>query len=119
MKAVDYFKIKGRMTDNCDMNCGKCLLYAMNNGRGAFCGKYEVLNPKEAIEIVSKWAKEHPVKTYLSVLLERLPNIQFECDGTPNFCPDDVFKIKLKPSACDEIDCIDCWNREYKEDADV
>jgi hypothetical protein len=52
-------------------------------------------------------------------LLERLPNTQFECDGTPNFCPDDVFKIKLKPSACDEIDCIDCWNREYKEDADV
>jgi hypothetical protein len=115
MKAVDYFKIKGRMTDNCDMNCGKCLLYAMNNGRGAFCGKYEVLNPKEAIEIVSKWAKEHPVKTYLSILLEKFPNVKLSEDKYPNLCPDAIFDITTGLKECCEMECIDCWNREYKE----
>lgn len=115
MKAVDYLKAKARMTKGCCIRCDECPLSKDSNGKNVDCTMLGERYPEQAIKIVEKWAKEHPVKTYLSVLLERLPNTRFERNGTPNFCPDDVFKIKVKPSTCDEIDCIDCWNREYKE----
>jgi hypothetical protein len=115
MNAVEYLKIKGRMTENCEIDCDECPLECVNNKENINCVKFETDFTEQAIGIVEKWAKEHPIKTYLSVLLERLPNIQFECDGTPNFCPTQVFKIKFKPLICNETRCIDCWNQEYKE----
>ena len=40
--------------------------------------KLEIDYPEQAVEIVEKWAKENPVKTYLSVLLEKLPHVSWE-----------------------------------------
>ena len=116
MNAVDYLKIKGKMTEDCTISCNKCPIEEINNGKDIICMKFESEYPEQAVEIVEKWAKENPVKTYLSVLLEKLPNAILECDGTPAFCPSQVFKTKLKPSICNDISCIDCWNQEYKEE---
>lgn len=113
MNAVDYLKEKERM---CNALVCNCPMSKRNNGKGLLCESFEKDYPEQAVGIVSKWAKENPPKTYLSVLLERLPNMRIEHDGTPDFCPDDVFKIKLKPSICDSIACIDCWKKEYKEE---
>lgn len=79
-------------------------------------------NPNKTIEIVEQWAKEHPVKTYLSVLLEKFPKTQFNRNKTPNFCPHNIFGEKAKFKECDNCDigsvclCLKCWNREYKEE---
>ena len=116
MNAVEYLKAKGRMTNGCKHSCDECLLNSENNGIDRGCAAFEGEYPEQAVEIVKKWAKEHPAKTYLSVLLEKLPNMTLECDGTPNFCPQQVFKTKIKPIICDNIGCIDCWNQEYKEE---
>ena len=120
MKAAEYLKHRARICKK--HRCGMCPLRKYDNIGVTGCqADYSCIvlereEPDRSIEIVEKWAKENPPKTYLSVLLERLPNMRIEHDGTPDFCPDDVFKIKLKPSICDFIACIDCWKKEYKEE---
>ena len=109
MKAVDYLKAKGRMTGNCHILCRDCPLDD--------CNELEADYPEQAVEIVEKWAKENPVKTYLTVLLEKLPDTKISGEsGTPeDFCPHSVFKIKKDFDYCNTNTCKDCWNREYEE----
>ena len=107
MKAVDYLKAKGRMTGNCHILCRDCPL---DN-----CNELEADYPEQAVEIVEKWAKENPVKTYLSVLLEKLPHVRVGREGFPNICVSELFNTE---KYCNDhsINCKDCWNREYKEE---
>ena len=117
MNAVEYLKAKGRMTNGCKHSCDECLLNSENNGIDRGCAAFEGECPEKAIAIVEKWSKEHPIKTYLSVLLEKLPNVSLRCDGVPDdFCLHSVFKIKNDIEYCSRNNCTDCWNREYKEE---
>lgn len=111
MKAVDYLKAKIRMCTESE-SCRNCLLGVFKDG---MCG--EESNTEEVVEIVEKWAKENPAKTYLSVLLEKLPNTKLYEDGYPNFCPYQVFNTSEKCTF--NTNCEDCWNREYKEEENV
>ena len=118
MKAVDYLKAKGRLCKQ--YRCGRCPLRAYDTigstgGQAEYsCIKLERDIPEQAVEIVEKWAKENPPKTYLSVLLEKLPNAKVHEGGYTKFCPQTVFNTKEKcPSS--NMSCKDCWNREYKE----
>ena len=95
MKAVDYLKEKARMTKY-------------------NCSELEREHPEKAVAIVEEWAKENPVKTYLSVLLEKLPNV-YVINGLPKSCPYELFNVDNKKCS-HRIKCIDCWNREYKEE---
>lgn len=110
MKAVDYLKAKGRI---CNGACDGCVLE--NNDTIFNCIRFETTYPEQAVEIVSKWAKEHPVKTYLSVLLERFPNAKLKSGGKPHGCPGYFFNINKECPGLKAI-CVDCWNREYKEE---
>lgn len=116
MKAVEYLKTKNRMTNNCEAYCFNCLLGSGLNGQKVTCKRLEIEFPEEAVEIVEKWAKENPVKTYLSVLLEKFPNTKLTEDKYPNLCPDAIFDITTGLKECCEMECVDCWNREYKEE---
>ena len=109
MNAVDYLKAKGRMTGNCHILCRDCPL---DN-----CSKLEIDYPEQAVEIVEKWAKENPVKTYLSVLLEKLPNMPLNKEGIPKFCPTAIWgdTYCVRTFNGDISICVECWNREYKE----
>ena len=111
MKAVDYLKAKARMADNCHILCRDCPLKN--------CSKLEIDYPEQAVEIVERWAKENPVKTYLSVLLERFPNVPLDKKGVPiSFCPEDIYGGE-EWEDCNSIiegKCTKCWNREYKEE---
>ncbi len=120
MKAVDYLKAKARMTEGCGIyHCSeKCPLNSSRNGLNISCNNFENNYPEKAIEIVENWAKENPVKTYLSVLLEKLPNAKVHEGGYTKFCPQTVFNTKEKcPSS--NMSCKDCWDREYKEGENV
>ncbi len=95
----------------------KCPLGNRNNGTKKTCNEYEAENTEEAIAIVEQWSKEHPVRTYLSVLLEKFPNVELdEDDGTPHLCPKSIFGINAEFERCALNRCKECWNREYKED---
>ena len=108
MKAVDYLKEKARMS-----NC------PLNNVENMACVILESKYPEKAVEIVEKWAKENPVKTYLSVLLEKFPNVPLDKKGVPiSFCPEDIYGGE-EWEDCNSIiegKCTKCWNREYKEE---
>jgi hypothetical protein len=43
--------------------------------------------PQKAIEIVQAWSDEHPVKTRLDDLKEKLPNASLDGEGIPRFSP--------------------------------
>lgn len=112
MKAVDYLKEKVRMCKSYE--CPECPLSMRKNNYKIDCVNFIKSYPEQAVAIVEKWAKENPVKTYLSVLLEKFPNTKLE-NEYPNLCPDALFGITTELNECCEMDCTDCWNREYKE----
>jgi hypothetical protein len=123
MKAVEYLKEKARMTNGCGSQCNpvRCPLSSDNtaiNGIGLSCTLFEKRYPEKAVEIVEKWAKENPPKTYLSVLLEKLPKAVLDEDGTPAICPHNLFGGKKwdKCKGSTFGGCEICWNREYKEE---
>ena len=116
MNAVDYLKVKGRMTKDCTINCTKCPFDDSNSSKHIDCMEFESKYPEQAVEIVEKWAKENPVKTYLSVLLEKLPNAKLTKEGIPVSCINCFFG-EASRVGCDKFNsCIDCWNKEYKEE---
>jgi len=118
MDAVEYLKAKNRLLckHESDFTCINCPLSHMNNDKKITCGKFEKNYPEKAVKIVEQWAKEHPKKTYLSVLLEKFPKT-FLCEGgTPAMCPHRIFGGEEWEKCNCGNDCIDCWNREYKEE---
>lgn len=73
---------------------------------------------EQQLDILHKWAKEHPVKTYKDVLLERFPNVSIDEKGMPYVCRNALFGGH---KACMDIlhnrpECINCWNEPYKKD---
>jgi len=117
MDADEYLKEKGRMTKDCQIKCSKCILSIENNSKELNCANFQYKYPEKAVAIVEQWAKEHPVKTYLSVLLEKFPNIPLNSDILPKFCPTAIWGnvecSKYKVGGCEQHFC---WNREYKEE---
>ncbi len=117
MKANDYLKAKGRLCKQ--YLCGRCPLRVCDTiGPTGYQAEYSCIKlerdiPKQAIEIVEKWAKENPVKTYLSVLLEKFPNVELSSNEVPKLCPYELFDIDGR--TCPGCTCVECWNREFKE----
>lgn len=111
MDALEFFSELKRMCNSyksCSLS--PCPLY--KDGIFKYC-QPQGINTSEDIEYVlntvEKWSKEHSKRTYLSVLLEKFPKTNLEND-TPMLCPSSL-------GFYDDCtgDCIECWNREYKE----
>ena len=117
MTAKEYLETRARMLKSskrgkCNRDCESCPFEANNNGEELDCGRFEAVNIEQAIEIVQKWAEEHPVKTLLHKLLEEFPNTRLRDDGTPlSFCPENLGLSKNR--GCGGMNCIQCWNRPY------
>lgn len=103
-----------RMCHSYDM-CTHCDLFEQRNlfeqricdGR---INKISIFRLSECHDIVSKWAEQHPVKTYLSEFLDRYPNAPLNEDGVPDrFCPGDLGYDNL--SDCAGCECTQCWNQ--------
>lgn len=69
--------------------------------------------PDNADEIVDKWVQEHPVKTYAMDFFEKFPNAARDHNGLPGVCWVQVYG---GGKDCPFDECIECWNREMKED---
>lgn len=122
MDAVEYLKQEGRMTKGCKTSkncCEECPLHKarIENDEG-YCIDYRYKYPEKAVSIVEEWAKEHPVRTYKSVFLEKFPDAMLSEHGEVDFCVQYVFGKKVKPKACGNCRCAYCWNREVEEQLD-
>lgn len=51
------------------------------------CTGQKTDSPEEVVAEVEEWAKEHPVKTRQSVLLEQYPDANISDDGLPDVAP--------------------------------
>lgn len=115
MTAVDYLKQRGRMTNNCDISCSVCPLADVNNSKEVCCEEIEGKYPEEAIDIVQKWAEEHPVKTMKDDLLEKFPNLPLHGYGVPMTCPWVIGYSNERCGCKTSEDCVKCWNRPLEE----
>ena len=100
MDAVEYFKEKARMTKDCRRDCEDCPLSSENNGFDLRCVIFEYVKPENAVYLVEKWAKEHPIKTRQSEFLKMFPNAIIDDNGVINICP----------GGCDDKIEFDCNN---------
>lgn len=108
MDAVEYLKQLKRMCNS--KGCNECPLRT-NNDAVRPCVPYEFKDEKMAVEIVEKWAKEHPVKTRQSILLDFFPNARMT-NGVVN-----VYPCTIDPLVeCNGGDCDQCRRKYWTEE---
>lgn len=114
MDAVEYLKTLNRM---CHCECLKC---EFRKVRSEFetCPVWQRTHPEEAIAIVEKWAKEHPIKTRQSEFLKHYPGARILAHGCLNACPMDVFS-DAEINCINAQPCFECkkafWLAEVEE----
>lgn len=114
MDAVEFLKTLSRM---CNCECCNC---EFRKRLSVFetCTAWRKTHPDEAVAIVEKWAKEHPVKTRQSEFLEHYPGARrILAHGGLNACPMDVFSDA--DINCNAQPCFECkkafWLAEVEE----
>ena len=107
MDAVTYLKIEKRM---CEGRCEDCPLSSFHNGTNLMCSTFAHTNPEKAVELVEKWAKEHPLKTYKDDFLEKHPKARLGSNDNPPICRKFIYGGEgcTKPFVDDC--CASCWN---------
>ena len=76
MDAVEFLEEQYRMCEALNSHCEECGLSYVNNKTDHVCGDFIKRHPEEAVSIVEKWSKEHPIKTRQSEFLKMFPNAQ-------------------------------------------
>ena len=84
MDAVEFLKAFGRLCNNylCGDNC-PLLDICDDESDDSYVRK---------VQIVEKWAKEHPVKTRQSEFLKQWPDAEIGDDGYPSVAPCQLYK---------------------------
>ena len=95
---------------DCDSHCDivNAIMEMPDVGR---CSELILKYPEKAVELVEKWSKEHPERTYLTDFLKKYPNAKIGKNGNPVTCPISLGYTKK----CPQIDCKDCWNTPVEE----
>lgn len=83
------------MCEALNSHCEECGLSYVNNKTDHVCGDFVKRHPEEAVAIVEKWAKEHPIKTRQSEFLKMFPRAERGEDGLIVFCPEN-FDSKIE-----------------------
>lgn len=122
MDAVEFINEKYRMCELLNYECRKCKIDALEHGHKGCWGAIRN-HPEEAVEIVERWAKEHPRKTRQSELLKMFPRASMTADGIIAFCPDSMdSEFECPRKTRDNIDpiCGECrrkyWLEEVEDD---
>lgn len=110
MEFVEAMKIIRKIcTINTD-DCISCQLYE-KCVFGDLPYKWKDFEIDCAISCAEKWNEAHEPKTWLKVLLERLPNMELN-DGIPSLCPFEFFGGNAPANVGLECfrKCRECWN---------
>ena len=115
MDAVKFLKAKNRMCKEHD--CFGCPIGTKDGGcaAGTQCG--EEKTAEEVVQIVEKYAAEHPVKTRQSEFLKMFPDAPI-VNGIPCVNPCDLStKVTDKDGWCDKYsDCEKCGKEYWLEE---
>ena len=115
MDAVEFLKTLSRM---CNCECYKCEFGKRLNGFETCTVWRKTTHPEEAVAIVEKWAKEHPIKTRMSVFLEQWPDARIHrADKLPFVSP--CYLVDKPDLKCTGTTCPECrkawWLAEVEE----
>ena len=112
MDAVEFLKALGRLCNNylCGDNC-PLIDSCDDESDDGYVRK---------VQIVEKWAKEHPAKTRQSEFLKQWPDARVGDDGYPSVAPCQLYKdIEEKDEngvCCKNCGCAECrrdfWLKE-------
>ena len=111
MDAVLFLKERARMTNFCEIACFDCPMGGRNNGFTDSCSEFHKKFPEEAVAVVQKWSKEHPVKTVLDDFFEKHPKAPKNEVGRPYCCPWSVGYQDGCEINYGRTDCKKCWSR--------
>lgn len=114
MDAVEFIVTRDRMCKSFNGRCAGCEVNE-RMGAGEVCIHYMAQHPQEVVEIVERWAKEHPKKTRQSEFLKVFSRVSMTADGIIAFCPDSMdSEFECPRKTRDNIDpiCGEC-RREY------
>lgn len=116
MDAVKFLKEKKRM---CDLHthaigCDFCPLSMHNNETGERCRHHIFNNPEEAVVVVEKWSKEHPVETRQSEFLKMFPDVGLNEHGDITICP----HVVDESYECRYESCRKCKKDYWSAEAD-
>lgn len=111
MEFVKVMEIRDRMcgTNRSKQGCFRCGMDINNNGTGLPCVKFLREYPQKAEEILIKWDKENPVKTYKEDFIERFPNTKIKDIIPAHICIKDIYGIEFD---CRGLKWDNCWNTE-------
>ena len=101
MEAFEYLKELKRMCESFT-GCKDCPLY---DSCDILHSSNEELQHRA--DVVEKWSKEHPIKTYQKALLEIFPNAPM-IDGIITLCPTHLGVSYIR---CREVICQECRKR--------
>ena len=116
MDIVEYFKAEQRICRFYMQECQKCPLSSFNNGTDVGCTIFVKHEPEKCVEIMKKWAVEHPQKTILQEFLEKYPDARINNRGIPpELCPDDLGYSRAEKCGTGNNICVKCWTRSLEE----
>lgn len=110
-EKAKFLKDYRRMCNSidCDAHCDiLSVMHEMSDIKD--CSVFILKYPEKAVELIEKWSKEHPERTYLTDFLEKYPNARMRENGYPIICPISLGYTKKCPH-----NCKDCWNTPVKE----
>lgn len=92
----------------CKTGCSNCPL----EEKECFSGYISEISKSNynIIEVVEKWAQDHPQKTMREDFFEKFPNGIKREDGTPCVCPYHL-GYTSNDNCGNFSDCVQCWNQ--------
>lgn len=116
MDVIEYLKTEERICGFYTEGCQECPLSSYNNGADVGCTIFVKHEPEKCVEIMKKWAVEHPQKTILQEFLEKYPDARINNRGIPpELCPDDLGYSRAEKCGTGNNICVKCWNRSLEE----
>ena len=111
MDALEFIKEAKRMCESYE-ECEACPANADGFNDCRIDNMYDI-DAENAVNIVEKWAKEHPKKTRQSVFLEQWPEAEIDTHGCLMVCPKPISAdCKIRYGNCSVRVCSDC-RREF------
>lgn len=116
MDALEFIKEAKRMCQSYE-KCEACPSYC-DGYDDCRIDAVQDIDEEIAVDVVEKWAKEHPRKTRSSEFLKHYPNARVRDNGTVDICPAWVDKKYGPAIGCCRTNCGKCkaeyWMQEVE-----
>ena len=121
MDAVEFLKAKNRMCreyGELPEDCFACPIGNDSGGCQAGILENQKVTEEILVQIVEKWAVEHPKKTRQSEFLKMFPNAKLGDSGILWFFPCDIDTSYKHSKECDNVQCWDCRKKYWLAEVD-